>query len=130
MLDGDELEFAQEASELFRDRALPQYWDGNTRLGREVARSIHAEGWVAWDIYLFYPPGVRWTDSGIPAPEVALAQASGVVIATKGALPAVGGRSRIPKRFADRVDVVGEQDNLEALLARGAEVFATRSAKR
>jgi hypothetical protein len=129
MLDADELPAAEEASARFRDLAIPQYWDGSKALGREVGRSIGAPQWTAWDVYLFYPPGAEWTDAGLPAPEVALAQAGGVVVATKGALPPAGDPSRLPKRLAGKADVVGDQSNLGALLTRVAEPFAKRYAR-
>jgi hypothetical protein len=128
MLDGDELRAAGEASERFRDLPGPQFWDGETKLGTEVARSIGASGWTAWDIYLFYPPGAEWTDLGLPPPEAALAQAGGVVVGTKGTLPPVADQARLPKRMSGSADVVGEQANLEALLAQVAEPLARRYA--
>jgi hypothetical protein len=93
-----------------------------------VGRSVGASGWIAWDIYLFYPPGTEWTDDGLPPPEAALAQAGGVVAGTKGTLPAAGDQSRLPKRMIGRADVVGEQGNLDALLGQVAERFAKRYA--
>jgi hypothetical protein len=129
MLDGDELPSALGASEAFRDRALPQFWDGAQKLGHEVAHSLGADGWTAWDIYLFYPPGAEWSDQGLPAPEAALAQVGGVVVGTKGTLPAVSGEARIPKRLSDRADVVGAQDELDGLLSRVAVSFAKRYLK-
>jgi hypothetical protein len=84
MLDADELPSALTASAAFRDVAVPQFWDGGKLFGDEVARSLGASGWTAWDIYLFYPPGAEWTDAGIPAPEAALAQAGGVLVGSKG----------------------------------------------
>lgn len=126
MLDGDELPAAIEASAKFRDLPFPQFWDGEQKLGKEVARSVGAPEWTAWDIYLFYPPGAEWTDQGLPPPEVALVQAGGAVVGTKGALPALADQSRLPKRLRDRAEVVGEQSNLEALLAKVAEDFVKR----
>jgi hypothetical protein len=129
MLDNDELPAAQRASEAFRDRLLPQFWDGAQKLGHEIARSLGADGWAAWDIYLFYPPGVEWADKGMPAPEVALVQAGGVVIGTKGALPAVQLEAHLPKRLRDRVDIVGPQSKIDSLLERVATPFAQRHVK-
>jgi hypothetical protein len=83
MLDADELPSALTASAAFRDVAVPQFWDGGKLLGNEVARSLGAGGWTAWDIYLFYPPGAEWTDAGIPAPEATLAQAGGVLVGSR-----------------------------------------------
>jgi hypothetical protein len=116
MLPGDDRVAADTASTALDTQ--PQFWDGDGKLGAEVARSVGIDGWVAWDIYLFYPPGARWDDH-LPAPSVAIAQAKGVVIATKGALPAVDSDA-LPARWRDRADVVGEQTDLEQLLARAA----------
>jgi hypothetical protein len=126
MLDGDELTDAQRAAEAFRDRAIPQFWDGERKLGGEIARSLGVEEWTAWDIYLFYPAGARWTDAGMPPPQAALAQAGGVVIASKGLLPAVPLDSNLPERFRDRVDVVGPQTDLDSLLARVAAGYVNK----
>jgi hypothetical protein len=126
MLDADELAAADEASARFGGLAVPQFWDGSKRLGKEVGRSIGAPEWAAWDIYLFYPPGAEWTEAGLPPPEAALAQAGGVVVGTKGTLPPAGDQSRLPKRMAGRAEVVGEQANLEALLSGVAEPLAKR----
>jgi hypothetical protein len=126
MLDNDELPSADTASAAFRDHPIPQFWDGEQKYGNEIGRSLGAEGWIAWDIYLFYPPGVEWTDRGMPKPEAALAQAGGVVIGTKGTLPAVELDGHIPKRLRAGVDVVGPQDDIEGLIARVATPFAQR----
>ena len=126
MLDGDELPLAEKASARFVDRGVPQFWDGSKLLGKDVARSLGAPDWTAWDIYLFYAPGAEWTNQGLPAPEAAIAQAGDAVIATKGTLPATADQARVPKRLVGHADVVGEQPDLEALLARVAEPFAKR----
>lgn len=98
----------------------PQFWDGEHKLGAEVGRSLGVDDWIAWDVYLFYPPGARWDDH-LPAPTLALAQTKGVVVATKGALPATGDGQQLPARWRERADVVGEQADLEQLLARAAQ---------
>lgn len=126
MLDSDELPAALDQSAKFRDLPFPQFWDGEQKLGKEVARSVGAPEWTAWDIYLFYPPGAEWTDQGLPPPEAALAQAGGVVVGTPGSLPPAADQSHLPKRMRDHAIVVGEQPNLEALLAKVAEDFAKR----
>ena len=126
MLDADELPGAEDASDRFRDLAIPQFWDGSKKLGKEVGRSIGVPEWTAWDVYLFYPPGAQWTDAGLPAPEAALAQAGGVVVGTEGTLPPSGDQSRLPKRMSGRADVVGEQSDLKALLSQVAQPFARR----
>jgi hypothetical protein len=126
MLDADELPSAQEASARFCGLGVPQFWDGSKRLGAEVARSLGVADWTAWDIYLFYPPGVEWNDKGLPPPEAALVQAHGVVVGSKGALPPVGDQAALPEGMQGRADVVGEQRDIAMLLARVAEPFAQR----
>ena len=126
MREGDGPSFAVEASASFRNRPVAQFWDASGKLGREVGRSVGMPNWTAWDVYLFYPVGAEWTDRGLPPPEAALAQAGGVIVGTKGALPPVGDQARVPNRMQGRVDVVGEQADLESLLARVAEPFAKR----
>ena len=114
------------ASERFRDVGVPQFWDGQKKLGKEVARSIGAPDWTAWDIYLIYGPSTEWTDQGFPAPEAALAQVKGVVVGTNGTLTPAGDQARVPSSMRGRVDLVGEQADLETLLSKVAEPFATR----
>jgi hypothetical protein len=130
MVDDDELPAANEASKRFADVPGPQFWDGDQKLGDAIGRSIGADGWTAWDVYLFYAPGAEWTDEGMPAPSVALAQAGGAVVGTKGSLPPAGDQSRLPKRMRGRADVVGEQSNLEALLSAVAVPFAASAGRR
>ncbi len=117
MLPGDDRAAADAASAAFD---APQFWDGDRKLGAAVARSLGVDDWIAWDIYLFYPPGARWDDH-LPAPTVALAQIKGVVVATKGALPPAGDADAIPARWRERADVVGEQADITELLVRAAQ---------
>jgi hypothetical protein len=124
MLDNDERPSAQAESGRFA--GFPQFWDGEQLLGHEVAKSLGAPSWIAWDIYLFYPPGAEWTDRGLPAPEAALAQAGGVVVGTKATLPPAADQSGLPKKLEGRAVVVGAMSNLEALLAKAGEAFAAR----
>jgi hypothetical protein len=127
MLDADELPSALTASAAFRD--VPQFWDGGKLLGNELARALGAGGWTAWDIYLFYPPGVEWTDAGIPVPEAALAQAGGVLVGSKGTLPPLADQSHLPNKLRGYAEVVGEHEDFGELrdaLARVAAAFAAR----
>ena len=123
MLDSDERPAADHASEAFADRAIPQFWDGNQAMGKEVARSLGQPDWTAWDIYLFYPPGVAWLDAGLPPAQAMLAQAGGVVVANKGTLPAVELDADLSPKVRTRVDIVGPQTQLDSLLARVAAAF-------
>jgi hypothetical protein len=124
MLDGDELPAAREASAQLAARDVPQYWDGAQLLGKQVAHSVGAPDWTAWDIYLFYPPGARWTDQGPPPPAAVLAQVAGVVVAAPGTLPAVGDPARLPEALRGKAIVAGEQRDLTTLLARVADAQA------
>jgi hypothetical protein len=110
----------------FADKPIPQLWDGEMLLGKEVSRSLAIEP-VAWDIYLFYPPEAEWTDAGIPPPAKVLAQSLGGVIATKGTLPPKGDQRPLPKEYAGRVDVVGQPSELAALLSAVAVPFVEQA---
>ena len=116
MLDNDERPAADEMSTTFTTRATSQYWDGKQLLGKEVAKSLHLDD-VAWDIYLFYPPGAVWTDAGLPPSPRVVVQGMGHVIATKGLLPARGDAQSLPPKARDRADIVGENADLGAVLA-------------
>ena len=94
-----------------------QYWDGEHKLAAEAGHALGADGWNAWDVYLYYPPSQRWDDR-LPAPMAAIAQTQGVVVATKGLLPPVGEQTN---RLGD---VVGSQDDLAAIMARATDSFA------
>ena len=121
MLDSDELPAARDASAQLADRDVSQYWDGAKLVGKQVAGSLGAPEWTAWDIYLFYPPGARWTDQGPPAPTAALAQVAGVVVGTPGSLPPAGDQTRLPEKLRGRAVIVGDQPDLPGLLERVAD---------
>ncbi len=130
MLDDDERpEAVAAANDLYGDLPLIQFWDGTQLLGKTVGQSVGAGGWIAWDIYLFYPPGVEWTGALLPPPEVAIAQANGVVVGSPGSLPASADQSHAPAEMQGHAVVVGDQDHFEALIRQVAEPFAKRYAK-
>ena len=120
MLDSDERPAAVQASAMFRAARVPQFWDGTRRLGVEVARSVGAPGWTAWDIYLFHEPGAEWTDAGLPPPAAWLAQAGGRVVAGIGTLPARGEQAALLDALKGSAVVAGEQVELPRLLAEVA----------
>ena len=130
MLDGDELSTASDMAAIYADQTIPQFWDGERLLAREVSRSLEiGHDHPSWDMYLFYPPGAEWTDTGLPAPEKMIVQAKGVVIGARGTLPAKGDQTPVPAWAAGRADVVGEQRELPALLTAVAVPFAERYAR-
>lgn len=117
MLDSDDRDSAVEMTSTFADKPIPQFWDGERLLGKEVSRSLGVDATHAsWDIYLFYPPEAEWTDAGLPPPSKVIAQAMGVVIGGKGTLLPKGDQSELPKWAEGRADVVGEQHELGQLL--------------
>jgi hypothetical protein len=127
MLDSDDRDSAVAMTSTYADKPIPQFWDGERLLGKEVSRSLGIDPEkVSWDIYLFYPPEAEWTGAGLPAPEKVIVQAMGVVVGGKGSLPPKGDQSRLPKWAEGRADVVGEQDELAALLTAIVVPFVKR----
>lgn len=51
-----------------RDARVRQFYDPHDRTGAEIAAALGKPGQSAWDIYLFYSPGERWTAAGPPPP--------------------------------------------------------------
>jgi hypothetical protein len=123
MLDRDEGSEVPHAST--NVRLSPQYFDGEKLVGIGLAQQL---GWTTpvWDTFMFYPPGARWTDRGLPAPERAIAQQGGVVVGMLDTLPAVPDQSRLLPELRGKAVVVGEQSDFAALLRRVAEPFAAR----
>jgi hypothetical protein len=127
MLDSDERDAAVSMTSTFADKPIPQFWDGERLLGKELSRSFGIDPEkVSWDIYLFYPPDAEWTDAGIPPPEKVIVQAMGVVVGAKGTLPPKGDQSMLPKWIEGRGDVVGEQSELAELLTAIVVQFVER----
>ncbi len=53
---------------LVPDPRASHFWDAERRLPEPFNRVLGLPaGWPAWDVYLAYPPGVRW-EKGPPAP--------------------------------------------------------------
>lgn len=66
MLPSDCPESAVGAAQLFDDQRVRHFYDASKVAGRGFAQGLLPIG-VAWDIYMFYPPGERWSD-GPPRP--------------------------------------------------------------
>jgi len=123
MLDADE---ASEVPSVATNVAVtPQYFDGHKRLGEQLARSFGVEQPI-WDSFFFYAPGVRWTETGLPLPEVGIAQEGGVVVGTPGSLPPQQDQSRLVPALKGKAVVIGEQENFEAILEQIARAFVAR----
>jgi copper chaperone len=63
--DSEQAAGAQAAS--FVDSRVAQQWDGARASGALLAKTLGLKG-TAWDVYLLYAPGVRWTGDQPPAP--------------------------------------------------------------
>lgn len=62
---------------LITDKRARQYWDGDGWLGDAYGRVL-ATPYSAWDVYLLYARGVRWTEELPPKPTYWMHQLSGV----------------------------------------------------
>ncbi len=58
---------AMRASRLIDDPRTVHYWDGSDVTGIEFGRILPTPG-AAWDVYLLYPPGIRWYVQQPPKP--------------------------------------------------------------
>jgi hypothetical protein len=103
----------------------PQYFDGEKRLGDQLARTFGVVQPV-WDAFFFYPPGAKWSDRGLPPPELAIAQEGGVVVGTPGSMPPLPDQSRLVPELKGKAIVIGEQADFEAILEQLATAFAAR----
>ena len=67
MLEGDDAEAARRQSELVQESRVSKGWDAQRRIGDLFAQTLGLRS-TAWDVYLLYPPGVRWDDAEPPEP--------------------------------------------------------------
>jgi copper chaperone CopZ len=67
MLSGDNVNAAQIQAGSFTDRRVVQRWDEHRLAGAEFSKTLKLKG-DAWDVYLLYAPGVKWTGATPPAP--------------------------------------------------------------
>lgn len=67
MLPSDSKEAAGAQAASFVDGRLAQQWDGDRASGNLLARTLGLKG-SAWDVYLLYAPGVKWTGEQPPVP--------------------------------------------------------------
>ena len=68
MMSTDTFEASQKAIKKFKDGRVMQFFDPQRQAGRAFAESLGCSGKVAWDMYLFYPPGAEWRE--LPPPPV------------------------------------------------------------
>jgi hypothetical protein len=62
MLPSDCPDSVVRASSLFEDPRVRHFHDRTKLAGRTFAKGLLPIG-VAWDTYLFYPPGAKWSDA-------------------------------------------------------------------
>lgn len=124
MLDEDEGKEVPHAST--NVRLSPQYFDGQMRLGSDVAHALGLPQPV-YDIYLFFGPEAEWTTTA-PVPELAIGQLDGVVVATPGALPALTDQSKLLPELDGHMVVVAASQGaaFPALLEQVSVAFAMR----
>lgn len=67
MLPSDSKESAGAQAASFVDGRMMQQWDGDRASGNLLAKTLGLKG-SAWDVYLLYAPGVKWTGDQPPAP--------------------------------------------------------------
>ncbi|HEY3056344.1 MAG TPA: hypothetical protein VGK31_10495, partial [Thermoanaerobaculia bacterium] len=67
MLPSDNATAAGVQAGSFVDARMAQQWDGNRSAGKLVAKTLSLKG-DAWDVYLLYAPGVKWTGDEPPTP--------------------------------------------------------------
>src|SRR5205823_15044478 len=67
MLPSDSEKAAGVQAGSFVDSRIVQQWDGDRVAGKVVATALGLKG-NAWDVYLLYAPGVKWTGETPPAP--------------------------------------------------------------
>ncbi|MBT8352647.1 MAG: hypothetical protein KJO26_15620 [Deltaproteobacteria bacterium] len=63
MLPEDSLSTALPTIKLLGDKRIQHFYDPKQRSGKEIAMSVGWSGHIAWDIYLFYIPGIEWKDT-------------------------------------------------------------------
>ncbi len=67
MLASDSESAAGAQAGTFVDARVAQQWDGERMSGKVVAKTLNLRG-NAWDVYMLYAPGVKWTGEAPPAP--------------------------------------------------------------
>lgn len=77
MLQTDTKRSSWKATALFPDKRVRNYWVGTTGVGEIFQKPIDLTTEPAWDVYLVYRPGVRWTEDSPPHPQFFMHQLRG-----------------------------------------------------
>ena len=67
MLPSDSKDAAGAQAASFVDGRLVQHWDADRASGNLLAKTLGLKG-AAWDVYLLYAPGVKWSGEQPPTP--------------------------------------------------------------
>jgi hypothetical protein len=76
MLGGDDEAASRKTSRLLPDARVRHFWSGDQELGKAFQKAMDIPR-VAWDVYLVYPPGVRW-EGDAPVPDSWMHQLRGL----------------------------------------------------
>jgi pimeloyl-ACP methyl ester carboxylesterase len=66
MLGDETAAVAQSAVRTLPDERVVHFWTGSPDLAKKMAVPLGLKDTAAWDVFLLFPPGTRWTD---PAPQ-------------------------------------------------------------
>lgn len=69
MLAADNLTAATGREIKFLDPRVRQFWDPNRTSGQLLAQTLNLKAFIAWDVYLLYPPEHDWDAELPPAPK-------------------------------------------------------------
>ena len=75
MLEKDTLAAAVSPVKALSDERIRHFYDRHKAVGKTIAASVGWPGRVAWDIYLFYGPKLKWFETP-PAPDFWMHQLS------------------------------------------------------
>lgn len=68
VLEQDDRISAETLAQTFTDPRITTYWDAPQQLGLTMRDVLGLTGELAWDAYLLYPFGAKWSATSAPAP--------------------------------------------------------------
>jgi len=63
ILEKDTFDSAIQSAKVLKDYRIKHYYDNNKAVGKTIADCVGWAGNIAWDVYLFYLPLVKWTET-------------------------------------------------------------------
>ncbi len=61
MLPSDNARAARETAQTITDTRVKHFYDPKGLVGKIIAQDLGEPSQIAWDIYIFYLPGTRWS---------------------------------------------------------------------